>query len=101
MKNLCTGTHLKGFVTSMLTEPRKKRNQNILLLGMVRCYHWLQGTLWNAYNIQVLVHTKWSFTYNIPAILILKKPIIKLPFDICKTLQLSVLFQCLDRGDQQ
>lgn len=28
MKNLCTGTHLKGFVTFTLTEPRKRRNQN-------------------------------------------------------------------------
>jgi len=30
-KNLWTGIHLKGFVTSMLTEPRKRRNQNTFL----------------------------------------------------------------------
>lgn len=24
---------------------------------MVQCYPWLQGTLWNEYNIQDLIHT--------------------------------------------
>lgn len=30
MKNFWTGIHLKGFVTSVLTEPRKRINQNTL-----------------------------------------------------------------------
>lgn len=51
----------KDFLSSMLTRPRKRRNQSTFLflqsflcqqefLGMVQCYPWRQGTLWDEHN---------------------------------------------------
>lgn len=107
----------KDFLSSMLTKSRKRRNQSTFLflqsflcqqefLGMVQCYPWRQGTLWDEHNSAGFDSHWWSFTSNTTtlswaAIPILKKSVIKLPFDICKTLQPSVLLQCLNRGDQQ